>query len=289
MLYYCLGGGYGHLTRYLAFCHTYSIQPELITASSDFIEKVQLPAEIKIHVPEEKDIAGQASFSLWLEKLICDIRPPTFFVDAFPGGILGELCDFKALENVDCIYLARILQWQVYQKRISGKLPEFSKILRLEQLCPEHELYLKDCRCEKINIELIDPPVEKISDLPPGFWLIIHSDAGEELHQLWRFAEETAQMQNIKPYFVVVSPGKRPAYLPADALHLDIYPATSLFKSAERVFSAAGFNICRQMAGMRDKHYLLPFPRSLDDQFLRASRLKSKTAPVMQSSRGGSG
>ena len=109
MLYYCLGGGYGHLTRFLAFCHTFSLNPELITASADLIEKFPLPTEVKVHVPDEKAIADQNSFSIWLEKLIVERKPPLFFIDAFPGGILGELCNIKILEQVECVYLARLL------------------------------------------------------------------------------------------------------------------------------------------------------------------------------------
>lgn len=273
MLYYCLGGGYGHLTRFLAFCHTFSLNPELITASADLIEKFPLPTEVKVHVPDEQAIADQESFSIWLEKLIVDRKPPLFFIDAFPGGILGELCNIKILEQVECVYLARLLKWQEYLRRISGTFPKFSKILRLEELSPEHEIFLKDCACPVKDVQLIDPPMEKISDLPAGFWLVIHSNSGDELEQLWNYALDTARLQKASPFFVVVAPGSRPAYLPNDALHLDTYPATSLLKDAAKVISAAGFNICRQMQPYREKHLLMPFKRSLDDQFLRAERL----------------
>lgn len=277
MLYYCLGGGYGHLTRYLAFCHSFSITPELITANSDFIAGARLPSAIKVHVPDQTDIADQQSFSRWLEKLILEKRPRKFFIDAFPGGILGELCDLDALNATKCIYLARLLKWPDYQRRISGKLPGFSQIWRLETLTPEHQQFVESCNCPVKDIELIDPVCEEISDLPAQFWLVIHSVAGEELEQLWHFALETAQISECRPFFIVVSPGKRPSYLPPDVLHLDVYPASSLIRKAEKVFSAAGFNICRQMATMRKKHHLLPMARSLDDQFLRAARIKEKT------------
>ncbi len=264
------------MTRFLAFCHTFSLNPELITASADLIEKFPLPTNIRVHIPNEQAIANQQSFSIWLEKLIFDKKPPLFFVDAFPGGILGELCNLKILEEIECVYLARLLKWQVYLQRIGGTFPRFSEILRLEELSPEHERFLKDCVGPIKDVELIDPPVEKVSDIPARFWLVIHSNSGNELEQLWNYAVETASLQKVSPYFVVVAPGSRPDYLPADALHLDIYPATSLLQHAEKVFSAAGFNICRQMRPYREKHLVMPFNRSLDDQFLRAERLTTE-------------
>lgn len=273
MLYYCLGGGYGHLTRFLAFCHTFSLYPELITASTNFIEKLSLPAEVKVHIPNEQAIVDRNSLAIWLEKLIVERKPSFFFIDAFPGGILGELCNLKILEQVKCIYLARILQWSVYLRRIGGLFPRFSKILRLEELSPAHETFLKDCVCPVQNLELIDPPTAKVSGIPARFWLVIHSNSGWELEQLWNYAVETANLQKVSPYFVVVAPGNRPNYLPVNALHFDIYPAIGLLQSAEKVFSAAGFNICRQMRPYREKHLVMPFNRSLDDQFLRAKRL----------------
>ncbi len=32
-LYYCMGGGLGHITRFLAFCHTTGVNADLVTNS----------------------------------------------------------------------------------------------------------------------------------------------------------------------------------------------------------------------------------------------------------------
>lgn len=283
LLYYCLGGGFGHFTRFAAFCHTTSLQPELITANSE-IAGCGLLNDLKIHSPENDDLKSKESFALWLEKVICASGAARIFIDAFPGGILGELAGLKVLQRCETVYLARILQWQKYLRRIDGELPEFNEVFLLENLKPEQMNYIESLKCRVSRLKLTDPPGPEISDLPSGFWLIIHSECNDELLQLWKFALETAEIEGCSPFFVVVSPHSRPDFLPKTVLHLNLYPAYSLFSQAAKVFSAAGFNMVRQMSPFRGNHYLLPFARSLDDQFFRISELKQERAPRFGSS-----
>jgi hypothetical protein len=62
--------------------------------------------------------------------------------------------------------------------------------------------------------------------------------------------------------------------LPARTHALDIFPADAYFADAQRIFSAAGFNVMRQTARYRSKHTALPMPRRFDDQFERARRAR---------------
>ena len=55
-------------------------------------------------------------------------------------------------------------------------------------------------------------------------------------------------------------------------IHSNLYPITPLLPFANRIITACGFNLMRQTAAYREQHRFLPFPRHLDDQFLRAAR-----------------
>lgn len=276
ILYYCLGGGLGHITRFLAFRHTFAVEPELITACKSIANGQMELEDTRIHVPNDFDVSSRESFREWISMIIAANPPAQFIIDSFPGGILGELCDLPALANIDCVYLARHLKWQEYLHRVQGKMPEFSQICLLEKLSQDHFDFLEEQRAPLKKLKLVDPAAPEVSDLPDDYWLVIHSDAGNELQSLWEFAQESAKLEVVKPFFVVVCPGKKPDFIPPGILHLDIYPAHGMFQAAARVFSGGGFNIVRQMEPFRSKHRILPFPRSLDDQFFRAREIQAQ-------------
>ncbi|MBU1108551.1 MAG: hypothetical protein KKB51_17885 [Candidatus Riflebacteria bacterium] len=270
ILYYCMGGGFGHITRFTAFCRQHRIRPALITNCEQVISgKIAVDAE-RILMPDTKHTASKESLMTWVGEAISSCRPEKLLVDAFPGGVLGELCSLDQLQNIECEYLARILDIPTYQKRLSGNLPKFSKIHRLEKLSNDHENWLENMQAPIENTDLhYDSGQLRKPQLPANCWLIIHSGNNDELEQLWLFARQTADIEMATAEFAMVSPGQRPDFLPPEVAHFDIYPADALFQQASRVFSAAGFNIMKQMQQCPTKHHVLPMPRVLDDQFLR--------------------
>jgi hypothetical protein len=60
--------------------------------------------------------------------------------------------------------------------------------------------------------------------------------------------------------------------LPSSVLYGNLYPVTPLLPHAERIITACGFNVMRHTAAYRQRHRFIPFPRHLDDQFVRAAR-----------------
>ncbi len=273
-LYYCMGGGLGHITRFAAFCRHFAQRPALLT-NCELVRSGRIrPAAGPVLMPDEADMIDCESFRNWISSALNCCRPERLIIDAFPGGILGELCDLPALKNISCIYLARILDLQAYRRRVNGALPQFSKIYRIERLGDEQKQWLQTLQAPVEDL-VLPYPAAALSDynanvvLPENCWLIIHSGGCEELEQLWQFASQTAEIEGLKPNFAMASPGSRPEFLPVTAVHYDLYPADKLISQAARVFSAAGFNIMQQMKNQRHKHHALPMPRALDDQFLR--------------------
>jgi hypothetical protein len=272
--YYCMGGGLGHITRFTAFCRHFSLKPALLT-NCEMVRSGQIkPLAGPIFIPDEADNINFASFRTWVSSAIECSRPKTLIIDAFPGGILGELCELPVLRQVQCIYLARILDLKAYKSRLTAALPVFTKIYRIEQFGDEQQQWLQTLNAPIEDLTLPYPLTnshEKVesTQLPDNCWLIIHSGANDELEQLWQFARQTAEIEGQTPNFAMASPRNRPEFLPEKIAHYSLYPADNLIAQCTRVFSAAGFNIMQQMKVCRQKHHVMPMPRALDDQFLR--------------------
>lgn len=265
-----MGGGLGHITRFAAFCRTFNIRPTLLTNCEQVRSgRITVPAE-QVIMPELAETANTADFAAWVASAIDLCRPDKLIIDAFPGGIIGELCSLEQLKDIECSYIARILDLPAYQKRLCGNLPRLKKIYRVEKLGEDHERFLKSLNAPIENLALrYESSTVTTEQLPDNCWLVVHSGNNEELLQLWLFARQTADIEDVRPRFAMVSPGPRPQFLPSEALHFDIYPADELLVHASRVFSAAGFNIMQQMRCFKGKHRVLPMNRALDDQFLR--------------------
>lgn len=281
ILYYCMGGGLGHVTRFLAFCHTQNIRPILLTAVDiEKICQIEIPAEKIIVMPREL-AENRVAFTDWVHQQFRNEKPDKLIVDSFPGGIMGELCGFDCLKSVDCEYIVRILKLDVYSRRLRGELPAFSRFWQVEKLGKQQDQWLKDyaefCGASVAELELEYPEAEENSDLAidNDFWLIIHSGNEDELRVLFEKAQKVAKNEGITPKYVVVGQCTRPDYLPAEVKYCSIYPANSLLKQADKVFSGAGFNLMTQMKSMRYKHICMPFHRALDDQHLRLDLISS--------------
>lgn len=270
-----MGGGLGHITRFAAFCHSTGIRPVLLTNCEAVKSgRIEVAAE-RCLFPDAAQQSSPAGMREWFLKVLLDEAPDRLIIDSFPAGILGELVDLPEFSKIRSEYLARILNISRYFQRVKGSLPWFSRVCRLEKLKDDHETLLNSVSSDIYELELTDPPAAETAistmALPEGYWAVIHSGCQEELRQLWEYASQTAICEEQNPGFVFVCPGPRPPWLPARVLHLDLYPANTIMAGAARVFSAAGFNIMRQMRSRKSIHEVMPFPRALDDQFFRAA------------------
>ena len=217
----------------------------------------------------------------WVRKQINEITPDKLIIDAFPGGILGELTDLPELNQINQIeYIARILKTDIYQNRLNGNLPKFTKIWQVEELGKEQSLLLDELaaanniQISKLKLIYPDSKADSSIILPQNCWLIVHSGSDRELQELFNYAQDTAMLENISPNFVVIGQIQKPDFLPKEIPYFSIYPVTSLLKKASKVISGAGFNIMQQMSEKKEKHLVLPFERALDDQFLRVELTK---------------
>jgi hypothetical protein len=269
--YYAMGGGLGHLTRARAVAHTLGIERDVtVLTASSFAADPRVSGPMQIARVPEGIAAGTAQYHAWLDAQLAACKTDGLIVDAFPGGLFGELCG-RPFDSMRLWHVARRLQWSVYARRLLTMPPRFEVSWIVEPLDAEHAAFLEAHSDRVIPLTLEDPPAAEVrvpDDLPDSFWLIAHAGPAHEIEELMAYALETRALERSRSPLVVSTP-QPPGALPESCRYIDVYPATVLFPRAERIFTAAGFNCVRQLSPWRHKHWMLPFPRPLDDQYAR--------------------
>jgi len=241
ILYYALGGGLGHLSRARKVLGERD-DAVLLTASGHAHDPRVTAGRPVIPVPRRLG-RDRAAFRAWLAALLEDLQPDELLVDAFPGGVLGELC---GLELPNARLIARALRWDVYAQRLDGPLPRYATVHALEPLGyeppgPVEPLVLPHAA-----------PGAPLADEPHT--LVVHAGPEAELQQLLTLARGKT---------VVVHPR-----------HRDVFPVEPHLAHATRIITGAGFNAMHETQPYRDRHTAVPFPRALDDQHARAVAMR---------------
>jgi len=210
----------------------------------------------------------------WLRACLQKHSITEIYIDAFPGGLLGEwhFLAERSFSSLRLVYVARLLQWDKYKALASQEL-FFHETLLLEPLEEAHYQYieLQSLLVRAPRLRYPEAAKPQIPRLPGNTWLIVHSGPAQEVHALCHLAQEIARLEDLKPHFVLVSLEKNDKI--SDKIQfLPFYPAHSLFPQAERIFTACGFNAMYQTRPFAAKHHFLPFERHYDDQFLRAQQ-----------------
>jgi hypothetical protein len=288
ILYYALGGGLGHLVRARAVAHTLGIEDRMTVLSGSVHAddpRVTGPLHVRrVPLRLERDPVGCRD---WLIQIMRELQPEELFLDTFPAGILGELAGRGFPADVRMRHVARLVRREVLAELFGPAGPTFETCYMLEELGTEH--------CERLaaragsveRLELTDPPcvspgddaaqqlAATIESRHAAFWLVVHSGPAEEVGELLRLATDMRSMENVEVDFVVLT--RVPiAAVPARTFVHDLHPAALLFRSAQRIISAGGFNTLRQATPWRGKHVILPFARRWDDQFERAARYRAR-------------
>ncbi|HVR08167.1 MAG TPA: hypothetical protein VMW75_08970 [Thermoanaerobaculia bacterium] len=295
---YALGGGLGHITRARALLHTLGKGAEPVTAlvsSPQALDPRALGHWSALLAPPEATSSPKA-LGDWVASTLGRLKPQALYVDAFPGGILGDLCGRRWPPGMQRFHAARRLRWQVYRRRLAGDLPFYERTYVLEPLEDAHRAVLGINSEYLEGLEVQDPPealraptTEAAGGKAPvqrGAWLVVHSGPAAEINHLVAYAADLRRQEGSVAPLVLVAPASPPNLL-AGLIHVDRYPAWPLFPSATRIVTACGWNAMRQTALLRDRHHFLPFPRSLDDQFERAAcRLRQRATAGGRTSTG---
>ena len=288
VLYYALGGGLGHLTRAGAFLQQFGLaERALILGASSYLDDPRVSAGIATcSVPEQLQ-HSPLELKHWLMQCIECEQPALICIDSFPAGILGELCDFPALDSIPLWHVARLLRWSTYAPLMRGRAPRYARSWRLEPLHSPHQAFLEAHSEEIVDLALAPCAVtgqamaEREADdeiaIEQPFWLVLHSGPAAEVAELLAYADDMRRLEEASVPIVVCSL-QPPSALPSHCRVINRYPAGELIDRAERIVSAAGFNLMRDTHAVRQRQHILPFPRRFDDQFERARRVRSGSA-----------
>lgn len=277
ILYYAVGGGFGHLTRGRRVLELlgFDKRSALVTASP-YARDVRVTGGIPvIEVPQHLERAP-SQHRAWLRELIRERQPERLIADAFPAGIQGELSGLPiAMDHV-----ARILRLDEYRRAVPEEMPRFETTWIVEELEPDHEAFVRAQSQQVTALDLTPAPSAPVAREP--FWLIVHSGPESEVTELVEYTAQLRDLASDRPeQILVASPCN--VTLPEGFGLTDQYPVTHLFPTAARIISAAGFNVMCETTAWADKHHVVPLPRRFDDQYLRAARRREGFAHAVPS------
>jgi hypothetical protein len=280
-----MGGGLGHLVRARAFVHSVGFEGRvtLITSSALARDPRVAPGVDVVVAPEELD-RQPSDFRSWLFRQLEQVAADRLCLDTFPAGILGELAAGWS-QGLKLWHVARRLRWENYAPRLrevrarQPSEPElrFDQCWQVEALHPEQQAFLEQ-HCDEITpLDLRDPPAPNSAPLRErSYWLVVHSGPSEEVADLVEHALEMRAIERAQaPIYVATQ--CQPRFEHPEASTIDVFPATPYFEGAERLVTAAGFNVLRQTQAYRHKQTIIPMPRRYDDQCERARSARAGT------------
>ncbi|MBS1911766.1 MAG: hypothetical protein JST22_07255 [Bacteroidetes bacterium] len=285
ILYYALGGGLGHLTRARAVVHTLGLRNVAILSASVHLNDRRVIGDAEpLHAPPEL-AQNRAAWRAWLGAMLRERDPEAVYIDTFPAGILGELCDFEWPRPVPLYHVARALRWERYAEVLGRYAPRFATCYTVEDL-DAGQMEFVERRSDAVAPLALrypeaaspDEVMERIAAIASAgrpLWLIVHSGPEEEVAELIGYARDLAAMERAAPALLLVAPAGVQTAAPA-VERVDCYPAAPLFPHAARIITACGFNLMQQTEPYRGRHRSIPFPRRYDDQFRRRRMMRDR-------------
>jgi predicted glycosyltransferase len=282
ILYYAVGGGYGHYSRAISYFHTNQIHEDnfLILCNPE----LQSLSTTKKNILSIKE-SDLTMFDILLSNIVRDYSIDEIIIDTFPMGILGEWIKFQT--KIPKKLILRNLNIKRYLKDISIRLSkqidfpflldylskEFKVLYQIEPISvdyyeiiyPLNKLIKKFVLQNDLNIQI------DFSIMPEKYFLVVHSGSLEELENLVFYAIDYKKMNQSKEIILIISAHKIEI---DDCISIKEYPAKNYFQRASKIITACGFNSIFETISFRDKHLCIPFPRRYDDQFYRKKNLK---------------
>jgi hypothetical protein len=272
ILYYAVGGGVGHITRALAILHTLNIRENVLivsTVDGAFLKTV--PHTVQFAKPTAAICRDAYKLSAYLQKIINEHQPNELIVDSYPLGVLGELNHITYCGPRT--YLARLIKWDRYSKKVGNRLFIYQRTFVLEPLHQDHQFIVNRISELVLPLDLTDPPQHKPLPAIPDLeyhWLILHSGPEEEINDLINYAKQIRNIEHKHNPFLLVTPSTIDKWSQKQVIHKRLFPAHRLMPHVEKIITACGCNTMRQARQFRDKHHFFPFTRCFDDQYFRA-------------------
>jgi len=257
IVYYAIGGGRGHVTRARRVLAALDVREAIIVASIDAPGALRIPPELEQSLDAHRR---------WIRGL----GATRIIADSFPLGIRGELAEI----GVPLDHVARLLRWDAYRAAVAAPLPRFGTTWIVEPLAADHDTAVRAASERVVELSLQAEDVKPAACVRP-YRLVVHSGPAEEVRELVAYAEERRAIDASRARIVVATA------CDVDGIErVDADPPSALFAGAERIVSAAGFNVMLETERWRQKHDVVPFARRFDDQFARAARRRASQRQV---------
>ena len=250
IVYYAIGGGLGHVTRARRVLAALQLEARVIGTAD-------VPQELEQSVDAHRE---------WIRALGAD----RIIADSFPLGIRGELEGI----GVPLDHVARLLRWDAYRRIAAGPLPRFGTTWIVEPLAPDHDAAIRAASDRVIDLQLRPEEPEAPEAPEEPYWLVVHSGPADEVRELVAYAEERRAIDGSTARIIVATA------CDVNGVERANDPPSALYAGAERIVSAAGFNVMLETEAWRQKHDVIPFIRRFDDQFTRAARRRAANGEV---------
>ncbi|MEO1652187.1 MAG: hypothetical protein AAFU64_01475, partial [Bacteroidota bacterium] len=271
LLYYAMGGGWGHMTRASIFISQIGLFPSeclVISPHPPNDAPPQNPDITFLQIPNHL-VDQPKRYHQWLTDLINHYDIQEIYLDSFPLGIIGEWTPFFQRKDLKFHYIARLLNWEVYQTLGSPPLPQFEKTWIIEPLQAAQKDFIRanSHRVAEISLAYPAPKPENAEKLMRHFsasspiWLVVHSGPPQESEEIMLFAKRQMRLEKERPLLLVISPITPPPVLREQAFWFNYYPARDLYPRVGRIFTAAGFNSIQETRAFAQKHHCLPLFR----------------------------
>lgn len=275
--FYVQGGGLGHLSRTHKLINLLKIDAKevLIITPSQFTHFFKQYQFVSISWHD-----GSSAWTKTLLQVLMDNSIQSCYIDAFPLGIKGELIPiYKALPHISFNYTCRVLKWKKYQNDIPEAFaPNFKRTILLEKIYEDHYDWIKanSSKIEAIQLPVFDTTKQvRLTEAP--FILVIHSGGKEDVIRLCEKAK-AAEKNSFTPLFVFTQVSIE---LEDERFQIRLaeYPIEQFFQYADKIYTAAGFNLMNELAPYHKKHVAIPIDRLYDDQYFRT---KNRGALLMK-------
>ncbi|TXE11601.1 hypothetical protein FUA26_05910 [Seonamhaeicola algicola] len=273
-VFYAQGGGLGHLTRIDALIKLLKIKPNevVIITPSLFVTYFNY---------RFVNLSWKTPAIIWTNIVLDYIKHhniTTFYVDAFPFGLKGELIPvYKKHSTLNYVYISRILKWPFYLDTIQPNIKiTFNKTLLLEKLYNIHYNWIlqHSKSIESLNIFACKPQKSKPLLASPHI-IIVHSGGKNDVIKLCDFVVKNENLEQNITVFVFTQVNIKYNHAQFKIL-TNFYPVSIYFKHAEKIYTGCGFNVVHELKAYKTKHVMLPFEKLYDDQHFRKTAVNTK-------------
>lgn len=272
VLYYAVGGGWGHVHRSLRVIARYlgGITVYLVTNHRRF--GIAVPRNVRpVYMPPSLAYDVQA-YRAYFQHLLGAASFDALWIDVFPWGVQGELHRVAAfLAPLPKVLVSRYIQWERYAVHCGHKPAGLERIYLLEGVHPQQRACFESWGVE-IQALPLDFSLPEGGDFFPElpYGVVLHTGNSHELCRLGSYAKHLAPC--LRWYYVAPRPCPD---LGREWYYAGRKPYRLFLEEAQYLVSAAGFNTMRELLPFRDKHHVLPFARRYDNQFWRWAYYRS--------------